>query len=192
MPAIGVFTITIGDTLEPLNTILRDGEGEPIGLSSYTVKFAMEDDEGNEELAATTTGVTKEPTQEFTVDTSLDILKCVNHGVKENDQVVVASSGTLPAGLAASTRYFARDVTPNAFRVSLLPGAHYEDITGAGSGTHTFYLPGSVQVVFADAQVDTAGIFRGWFTRTDGSSDIGHHPDDGQRWYEIHVVARGA
>jgi hypothetical protein len=188
--AVGVHTITLGDTLLPLNTILRTGDGDPLDLANYTVTFKMEQQGGTSELSETSTGVTKHPTQTFTASTSTDLLTCNGHGVKEGDQIVVANSGgALPTGLSASTRYFAVNVTPNAFSLATVPDGAAIDITAAGSGTNTFYIVGSVQMDFAAANVDTAGIYHGWFVLDSGSED--KHMPEGDRHYEIRVVAIG-
>ena len=189
MPAIGVHRITLDDTLLPLNTVLRHANGDPIDLSAYTVKFAMEKSDGTSELAATTTGVTAHPTQTFTASTTTELMTCNGHGVEHGDQIIVASSGTLPTGLTASTRYFAVQVNPNTFALATLPDGPPIDITGAGSGTHTFYIVGSVQMDFAAANVDTAGTYYGWFTLTSGS-ELKTLPE-GDRWYEIRIIEKG-
>lgn len=176
MPSIGTHRITLGDTLEPLNTVLRDGSDNPIELSSYTVEFELKTAAGVVELAQTATGVTKQPTQAFTVDATLDIIKCERHGLKDGDQIKLASTTTLPAGLAASTAYYVRDVSPNAFKVEALPGSGPINITDTGTGTHTMYAVGSVQFDFAAANVDTAGEYRGQFIRI-LSTEEWHHPE---------------
>lgn len=178
----------INETLLPLNAVIKLN-GNPVDLSGYTVKFELEEDDGTAVLAATTTGVTAHPTQAFTVDTSADTLKCNGHGVREHDQVIVASTTTLPSGLAASTRYHAVNVTPNSFQVASTPGGAAIDITSSGTGTHTFYVVGSVQYDFAAATVDEAGVFRGWFTIVSGSEQ--HSFPDDEYGIPIEVVARG-
>jgi hypothetical protein len=187
MPSIGVHRITIGDTLIPLNTVLRNGNGDPYDLSAYTVAFKMELESGTSELAETSKGVTAHPTQTFTA-ASTGLATCNGHGVQEGDQIIVATAGTLPSGLAAATRYFAVNVTPNAFGLATVPGGATV-IAGAGTGTHTFYIVGSVQMDFAAANVDTAGTYYGWFTLT--SSAEKKTLPEGDRWYEIRVVAAG-
>src|SRR5687768_3837104 len=129
MPSIGTHRITISDTLLPLNTVIRHANGDPVDLSLYTVTFVMEQEDGTAELAETATGVTAHPTQAFTADTSTSHLKCNAHGVKEGDIVIVASTTTLPTGLTASTRYFARDVSTDRFKVETYPGAGPVSIT---------------------------------------------------------------
>lgn len=158
----------LGDTLRPLNAIIMVS-GNPLDLSSLTVKFQMEtEDAGTAIVAEATTGVTAHPTQTFTAATT-DWITCNGHGLKDGNQVIVATTGTLPTGLSVSTRYFVRDSTPNAFKLSTLPDGEVVDITGTGSGTHTFYVVGSVQKTFLAADVATAGRFRAWFTAYSGS-----------------------
>jgi len=185
----GVHTITKGDTLEPLNTILLKRNGTPYDLSAYTVKFFMETDTGTSEIAETTTGVTAHPTQAFTADASTDLLSCDDHGVEEGDQIEVASSTALPTGLSASTRYFAVNVTPNSFSLATRPGGAAIDITSAGSGTHTFWVVGSVQFDFLAANVDTAGIYYGFFTLTSSSEKL--TVPHGNQPIEVRIVEAG-
>ena len=157
----------VGDTLTPLNAILRRN-GNPIDLASLTVKFQIENDAGTSLLAETTTGVTAHPTQNFTAATT-DVLTANAHGLQPNDQIVVSTTTTLPAGLAASTRYFARDVNPNTFKVATTPQGEVVDITSTGTGTHSFFVVGSVQYDFSATAAGTVGNYRGWFTLYSGS-----------------------
>ena len=158
----------VGDTGTPLNAKLSRN-GNPIDLAGLTVKMQIEKDDGTSVLAETATGVTTHPTQNFTVNTTTDALLCNAHGVEQDDQIIVSTTTTLPSGLAASTRYFARDVTPNNFTVSSTPGGAVIDITSSGTGTHSFYIVGSVQYDFSSASVTTAFTGRGWFTVYTGS-----------------------
>jgi hypothetical protein len=57
-----------------------------------------------------------------------------SHGLTNGTRVTVASSGAFPAGLAASTNYYLRDVADNFFKVSLSPGGPVVDITGTAGG----------------------------------------------------------
>lgn len=67
---------------------------------------------------------------------STDVLTQYAHGLSANQRVRFASSGTLPAGLATSTTYFARDITTNTFKVAATSGGSAIDITDAGTGAH--------------------------------------------------------
>lgn len=162
-------TRMLGSILRPLNSIILAGS-DPLDLTDYTVQFEMEGEaSGTSKVARSAAGVTKQPTQTFTANATTDLLTCVGHGVQEGQQVVLATQTTLPAGLATATRYFAKDVTPNAFRLSAVPGGVAINITDAGTGTHTFYVVGSVQKVFLAADVDTAGRYSAWWTVFSGS-----------------------
>lgn len=182
------------DTLQPLNGIAYSDQAEQIpydwATSGITAKFEMETDAGTSVLAATATGMTAHPTQTFTASASTDLLTCNGHGVKEGQQVIVATSGTLPTGLTASTRYFAVNVSPNAFALATVPGGVPIDITGAGSGTHTFYVVGSWQYDFSSVAAGTVGQFRGWATAVNGSSEIATFPAD-DLGIPIEIVAKG-
>ena len=171
----------VGDTLTPLNAKLARN-GSPVDLSSLTVKFQLESDAGISLLAETTTGVTAHPTSTFTVDTTNNWIVANAHGLKDQgeviDQIIVSNSGgALPTGLAASTRYFVKDATPNNFRVSLTPGGAAVTISGAGTGTHSMYALGSVQYDFSATAAGTAGSYRGWFTVYSGSEFDTFPPD---------------
>ncbi len=158
----------VGDTLTPLNAkILRNSN--PVDLAGLTVKMQIESEAGVSLLAETATGVTAHPTQTFTAATT-DIITCNGHGVSQDDQLILSNSGgALPAGLATATRYFARDVTPNTFTLAASPGAAVVDVTGTGTGTHSFYVVGSVQYDFSTVAAATVGRYRAWFTVYSGS-----------------------
>jgi hypothetical protein len=175
----------LGDTLLPLNVIV-ELNGQQVDLSAYTVTLRIEEDGGT--AIQTGASVTSHPTQTFTASTSTDLLTCNGHGVKEGQQIIVANSGgALPTGLAASTRYFAVQVNPNTFGLATLPGGPLIDITGAGTGTHTFYIVGSLQYDFAAGDVDAAGLFRAWVIFT-SSTETHHFPADGHIPIEIQAV----
>jgi hypothetical protein len=178
-----------GDTITPLNCVLYSN-GNPVNLAAYTVKFEYEEEDGTVLQAATTTGVTAHPTQTFTALASTDLLTCNGHGLQDGDQIIVATQTTLPGGLTASTRYFARDVTPNAFRLAETPGGINVNLTDAGTGTHTFYVVGSVQYDFQSGDVDAAGRFRGWFTTVSGS-EIQTYPNDDEG-IVVEVLEKGS
>lgn len=164
--------VNVGDIQKPFGFKLVRPSGQPVDLASLTVKVFGKTDAGAAWITETDTGVTKHPTTTFTVDTTRDELIANDHKVKHGDQVVLSNSGGgLPTGLAASTRYFAIDVTPNRFRVSLTPNGRLVDITGSGTGTQSFYVVGSGQYDFVAGDVDTAGRFWLWVRTYDGSSE---------------------
>lgn len=190
MPAVAVHKITKGDTLDPLLAVLRYGNGDPINLAAFTMKARMETDSGTEEIAETSTGVTAHPTQTFTLDSTNDWITCNAHGFKVGDVWVPATAGSLSGtGLTAATRYKVVETDVDWFRVSLRHGGAPVTIAGAGTGSHTGYVVGSIQYVFLAANVDTAGIYRFWFVRESGS-DQWTHPE-GDSHYEVRIVEAG-
>tara|TARA_R100000315_G_C5235736_1_gene147994 strand:- start:7174 stop:8385 length:1212 start_codon:yes stop_codon:yes gene_type:complete len=76
-----------------------------------------------------------------TADASADTInKGTDDGFADNDTVQFENSGgALPAGLAAGTQYFVRDVAASTLKVSETFGGSAVNITGTGSGTHTIY-----------------------------------------------------
>lgn len=178
--------ITKGNTLLPLNTVISIG-GDPVDLSAYTVKFRMveEDDTSSVIVNDGTTGITVHPTNTFTASATTDRLTKNAHGLQANDQIIVSNSGgALPTGLAASTRYFPVDISPNAFKVAETPNGPAIDITGAGTGTHSYYVVGSVQYDWQTGDVDESGRFYAWFKLFSGS-EFQHVPYDGASWLVI-------
>ena len=109
---------------------------------------------------------------DFTADAGTDVLTATSHGLSDNDQVILSSTNTLPAGLSVNTIYYVISATTNTFQLSTTEGGSAVDITDTGTGTHSFhtsqYLPnlnGSVIVGrgqktkafnFVDADVNTS------------------------------------
>jgi hypothetical protein len=59
----------------------------------------------------------------FTANASTDVLTLAAHGMANGWVILVASTGTLPGGLAANTLYVVRDVTTDTFRVAAVTTA---------------------------------------------------------------------
>lgn len=88
----------------------------------------------------------------FTVNTTTDVLTTSTaHGYATGDAVNVTTTTTLPAPLAATTYYYARNtgsttLTLHPTATDATNNTNRVDITTAGSGTHTIYnartLPG--------------------------------------------------
>ena len=87
-------------------------------------------------------------------------------GLKDGDQLILTTTTTLPAGLTTSTRYYVRDPEPNRFKLSLSPNGSLIDVTDTGTGTHSYYVVGSVQYTFLAGGNDTVGRYAAWFTLT--------------------------
>lgn len=81
------------------------------------------------------------------VATGTDTITQTSHGLSTGQPIYLTSTGTLPTGLSASTRYYAYVVDSNSFKVcSSLANAAVGtavDITAAsGGGTHTTHFGG--------------------------------------------------
>lgn len=60
------------------------------------------------------------------------------HGFAANDPVVFSTTGSLPTGLTAGTKYYVKTVlTPDTFTVSATAGGAAINTSSAGSGTHS-------------------------------------------------------
>lgn len=180
-------TVTLGDRLFPLSRVLLKNN-KPVNLANYTMKWQLVNDSGTTVTAATTVGISTQPTATFTASATTNILSCDGHLVEENDELIVSNAGgALPTGLVAATRYFAKEVTPNGFKLASSPGGAAIDITSAGTGSHSFYIVGHVTYQFASGEVSTAGTYWGWLSAYDGGGLIQHWPADG-RGLRIDVV----
>lgn len=161
--------VAVGNTRSLILFRLRQSDG-PVSLSGLTVKVVGEQDDSDVWFAERTTGVTAEPTYTFTADATTNKLAHNKTPAQNGDEVVLTNSGgALPAGLAASTRYFVVSKEPNAFQVSLTPDGPPVDITGTGTGTHSYAIVGSVSVDLQTADVTTSGTFWLWVNVYDGS-----------------------
>lgn len=159
----------VGDRLTPVSAILTGGNGNPVSLIGATVTFQLTDADGVDVYAQASTDVTKEPTQDFTATANSRTLSCVGHSLRNGQQVVLTTTGTLPAGLAASTRYFVGDAEPNAFTLNSRPGTGYVVTpTSTGTGTHSIAIVGHAQWAPTAGAVDEAGTFYGCFRVTSG------------------------
>lgn len=165
------FQIAIGDRSTPLSVRCYD-PGKDNNLAGLTVLFVMDYASGTNFLAETSTGVTVQPGITFTAVAATDKCTANGHGLKDGWEVILSNSGgALPAGLASTTRYFTRDVTPNTFKLCTEPSGAIVDITDAGTGTQTLKVLGMVQYAWTAADVvSPGGSFKGWFIIQDGSS----------------------
>lgn len=160
-----------GATYLPENVIITL-DGNQMDLAGLTVKVYIVNAGDTSDVVANnvTTGITIHPTQTFTASATTNLLTKVAHGVQLNQQVVLSNSGgALPAGLSTSTPYFAVQVNPNTFALATLPDGTPIDITDAGTGTHSFYIVGSLQVDLQSTWVDSVGTFNVFLNIYSGS-----------------------
>lgn len=74
---------------------------------------------------------------DFTAAANTDTLTSAGHGLANRQDVIVRSTGALPGGLTADTRYWVRDVTTDTFKLSTTPIGSAINIADAGTGTHS-------------------------------------------------------
>lgn len=77
---------------------------------------------------------------EVTATVATDVLNGTAHGYSNDEQVILSTTTTLPAGLSDSVYYWVVNATANTFQVSLTKGGTAVDITDTGTGTHTATL----------------------------------------------------
>jgi len=74
----------------------------------------------------------------FTVNAGTDVFTLAAHGLTVNDAVQVASTGTLPGGMAALTTYYVKTVpTADTFTLSATLGGSTLNVTTSGTGTNS-------------------------------------------------------
>lgn len=70
------------------------------------------------------------------------VFTCVDHGLSENDPIVITGTGQ-PGGVSATTVYYANVVTSNTFRLKVATDSvTYVQTTSAGSGVVLRYAKG--------------------------------------------------
>jgi len=84
---------------------------------------------------------TSKPEAEFTAAVT-DIITSAAHALANGDLLQFTTETTLPAGLSLATNYYVIDITTNTFKVSATPNGTAVDITGTGTGAHTYHLKG--------------------------------------------------
>lgn len=73
----------------------------------------------------------------FTFTASGYVFIAAAHGFTDGTMLKTSSSGTLPPGLVANTRYYMVQARTNTYKLSLRKGGTPIATTGAGAGTHT-------------------------------------------------------
>jgi hypothetical protein len=91
------------------------------------------------------------PTATFTAD-GTDVITSVAHGRSNGERVKFSSAGTIPPGLSASIVYYVINAAADTFKVSLTSAGAAVDITGAGTGTHTWTR------VYSKVTIDVLGV----------------------------------
>lgn len=95
-------------------------------------------------------------TGDFTAVAATDILTMTAHGLKDRDEVRLATSGTLPGGLGQGVNYYVIYLTSSNFKLAEEPNGAPIDITSAGTGVnsvrrHAAYFTAATPGVFTTA-----------------------------------------
>ena len=61
------------------------------------------------------------------------------HGLANGNKVYLTTTGALPTGISASTRYYVVNATVNTFQLSTSLNGSSINTTGTQSGTHTLF-----------------------------------------------------
>ena len=109
----------------------------------------------------------------FAAQSATDTLVAVSHGYQSpvDGPFALSSTGTLPAGLGATSTYYTRTIDAHSLRLyateqeALNSAATSVDITGAGTSTH--FIGGKNTIGAATADI-TNGIYSFLFTTADG------------------------
>jgi hypothetical protein len=83
-------------------------------------------------------------------DTATEKINKVSHGLLDNDIVTFTSTGTLPTGITANSRYYVINKTANDFQISTSLGGSVQALSGTPSGTATVGVQRTTQVFTAD------------------------------------------
>lgn len=96
-----------------------------------------------------------------TATAATDVLEVsTTHYLKVGDRVQFTTTGTLPAGLSASTDYYVITVpSATTLTVSTTNGGTVTDITDTGTGTHSIQrYPSLVELTDAEANASTGDV----------------------------------
>lgn len=104
-----------------------------------------------------------------TVDIDNDIINVTNN-YPTNTPLSFSTTGTLPASLAANSRYYAINVSPTQIKVSASSGGSAVNLTSQGSGTHTIGVKNPIEYIQPsgiDTSADTITVTSNILTNTD-------------------------
>jgi hypothetical protein len=83
------------------------------------------------------------------------VISWTAHGLPDDTPIVFTTTGALPTGIVAGTRYFIRDAATNTFRVCAKVGGPAIITTGSQSGTHT--ATAQIHKVYESLQASNTG-----------------------------------
>jgi hypothetical protein len=84
--------------------------------------------------------------EEFTVNTSTNIITCTAHGLSDGHCITLKTTDTLPAGLNTTDRYYVISSDTDTFALSMTQDGGAVNITDTGTGTHTVFGGGGMVI----------------------------------------------
>lgn len=119
--------------------IIRPFQTSDVAFVSSTVAAADPNASGSYNPATTyaIAAVVQVDSPTFTFTASGYVFTSVAHGYGNGTILKTASSGTLPPGLTAATRYYMVQVTTDTYKLAMTRNGTPISTTGAGTGTHT-------------------------------------------------------
>ena len=119
--------------------IIRPFQTSDVALVSSTVSATDPNASGSYNPATTyaIATVVQVDSPTFTFTASGYLFTAVAHGFGNGTILQTASSGTLPPGLTAATRYYMVQVTADTYKLAMTRNGTPISTTGAGTGTHT-------------------------------------------------------
>lgn len=91
------------------------------------------------------------------------VVTLAGHGYTGNEEIVFATTGTLPTGLTANTVYYVKYINANTFNVSATRGGTNINFTGSTSGTHTLWSVKALKTQTGTQNYGTASNTTGYF-----------------------------
>lgn len=155
----GVRFIVIRHTESPASTTIEEMEAVAGITSDQTLSLNEHDFVYG--TAALQRTFAAESGTEFTTDFTTDFLTSASHGLSNADRVMVYSSTTLPAPLAAKTVYFVVEKTTNTFKLSLTSGGSAINLTDDGTGTHKWHAATQNEVSKTITAITIADFLKG-------------------------------
>lgn len=108
----------------------------------------------------------------FTADAGTDAATDTAHGLSDNDEIRVSSTGTLPAGLSEDTPYYLVNSDANTWQFSETVGGSVVNITDAGTGTHSWQLYAAPVLTYEYPTTGPATAVRIKSNRDGGTADF--------------------
>jgi len=76
------------------------------------------------------------------------------HGLADGQLIYFTTTGALPTGVVANTRYYVRNATVNTFNISATPTGAAINTSGTQSGTHTLFSADFADLGFSSGSVN--------------------------------------